>query len=197
MENAIKQAIEETYSDNTLTAVGTLGSVSSEKASMNRRTYSYLLLDEAAQSPEPETCCALDRMDDNAGVCFAGDYKQLPPFSRNQTVKEYTQLSMMERLSKLPGVFHVLLDTQYRMVEPIARWPSRFFYGSRLKTISRLCEVDEPPKGFAWPSVNTPMVFVHHIHSHETTGTSPYNTYEVELIEGLWNSIFRERLLSM
>ena len=91
---------------------------------------------------------------------------------------------MMERLSKQPGVFLVLLDTQYRMVEPIARWPSQFFYRSRLNTVPRLREVHEPPKGFAWPSANAPMAFLHHSHSHEAQGTSPYNTYEVELIKG-------------
>ena len=80
-KNNIKYAIMEAYSDEKSTAVGTLGSVSSHKASMNERTYSFLLLDEAAQSTEAETICALARMDLHAGVCFAGEYQQLPPFS--------------------------------------------------------------------------------------------------------------------
>ena len=132
-------------------AVGTLGSVSSEKYSMNQRHYSFCLFEEAAQSPEFESCCGLARLRFNASICLAGDYRQLPLCSRNENVKEYTQLSMMERLSKAPGVKHVLLTTQYRMVDDIARWPSRYFYESRLQTASTLCQRYDTPEGFCWP----------------------------------------------
>ena len=123
----VKNAIEDALSDNSTTTLVTLGSASSEKASMNTRSYRFFLLDEAAQAAEHESCCGLARVNNLGGVCLAGDHQQLPPFSRNEKVKEFTQLSMMERLHSL-GVTCVLLDTQYRMHEAIAGWPSQDFY---------------------------------------------------------------------
>ena len=177
----IREEIDAAYAKTPLTAVGTLGSVSSNKY---KRVYSFALLDEAAQSPEHETICALVRLALNAGVCFAGDYKQLPPFSRNHKVKEMVYLSMMERLSHIPGVKHVLLRIQYRMVEVIARWPSEFFYDSELQTDLALCRARAPPRGIYWPAWNAPMAFVHHETSHQKMGTSVQNEHEVMLIEG-------------
>ena len=99
-------------------------------------------------------------MDEFGCVCLTGDHKQLPPFSRNEKVKEHTQLSMMERLYSM-GITCVLLDTQYRMHEAIAAWPSKYFYKSKLLTASHLCNIEVLPEGIDWPTPKIPMVFVH------------------------------------
>ena len=91
---------------------------------------------------------------------------------------------MMERLSVIPGVKHVLLKTQYRMFEAIAQWPSEFFYDSKLQTDRWLCREHEPPGGFYWPSPKVPMAFVHHEHSQQSAGSSLQNENEAELCEG-------------
>ena len=127
---------------------------------MNTRSYSFFLLDEAAQAAEHESCCGLARVNNLGCVCLAGDHQQLPPFSRNEKVKEYTQLSMMERLHS-SGLTCVLLDTQYRMHEAIAAWPSQYFYKSKLQTAPHLCNIDVLPEGILWPAAKIPMVFVH------------------------------------
>ena len=121
-------------------------------------------------------------------VCLAGDHQQLPPFSRNEKVKEYTQLSMMERLHS-SGFTCVLLDTQYRMHEAIAAWPSQYFYKSKLQTAPHLCNIDVLPEGIPWPAAKIPMVFVHHDNSHEVVGTSCRNASEVDLIDGVLKNL--------
>jgi senataxin len=189
-KNQIQKELDAAYAETPLTAVGTLGSVSSKKYNMNKRVYAFALLDEAAQSPEHETICALVRLDLNAGVCFAGDYNQLPPFSRNHKVKFMVQLSMMERLSHIPDVKHVLLKIQYRMVEVIARWPSKFFYDSQLQTHLALQRERTPPKGFYWPGWPVPMAFVHHETDQEKVGTSVQNVHEVDIIEGSYEQSY-------
>ena len=66
---------------------------------------------------------------------LAGDHLQLPPtiLSNNPKVKAALGMSMMERLVKEDSSMVWMLDTQYRMAEPIMRWPSDTFYGGRLK----------------------------------------------------------------
>ena len=80
----IKNAIAEALSENATTTLATLGSVSTEKASMNTRSYSFLLLDEAGQAAEHETCCGLARVGVSGSVCLVGDHQQLPPYSHNE-----------------------------------------------------------------------------------------------------------------
>ena len=70
-------------------------------------------------------------------LVLAGDHLQLPPtvVSSDSKVKAVLGVSLMERLVKeFKGSSMVkMLDTQYRMAEPIMRWPSDTFYNGRLK----------------------------------------------------------------
>jgi superfamily I DNA and/or RNA helicase len=70
-------------------------------------------------------------------LVLAGDHLQLPPtvLSNNSKVKAVLGVSMMERLVKeFKGSSMVrMLDTQYRMAEPIMRWSSDTFYDGKLK----------------------------------------------------------------
>ena len=72
-------------------------------------------------------------------LCLTGDHRQLAPFPRNKKVRERTQLSLMERVSKMPGVAFTMLNIQYRMHFRIAAWPSSKFYRSKLQTAKTLC----------------------------------------------------------
>ena len=89
------------------------------------------------------------------------------------------------------GLDSVLLDTQYRMVLAIARWPSEEFYDSHLHTAARLEGPREPPKGFPWPNARLPICFVHHEGQQQSDDSSLYNRQEVEIVAGIVRDLLR------
>ena len=70
------------------------------------------------------------------------------------------QLSLLERLHAIAGMEPIMLETQYRMVEAIASWPSATFYQNRLLTATVLQGKIEGVRGFPWPE-QSPLAFVH------------------------------------
>ena len=196
----MKDAALASLRDWTKSTLSTLGIISSEKHEMDKQTYDFCLLDEAGQSPEAETICLIIRLAITGNLVLAGDHQQLPPFSRNNRIKEHTMLSLLERLFGL-HLTCVLLDTQYRMHPAIAAWPSFYFYENKLRTADHLCKVKELPKGIQWPNDQIPMVFIHHTGEHEMIGTSCRNKTEVGIIrrslEGIlaWNFDITEKIL--
>jgi superfamily I DNA and/or RNA helicase len=69
-------------------------------------------------------------------------------------------ISLFERMAKA-GVTAHMLDTQHRMHPAIAAFPSRFFYGGRLRTAQTLSSANRPaPPGFDWPNRFCPVAFV-------------------------------------
>ena len=59
------------------------------------------------------------------------------------------ETSLFERLIIAAKMDAEFLDTQYRMYPDIAAFPSKSFYGGKLKSGT---PVTECPKGFPWPS---------------------------------------------
>ena len=98
---------------------------------LERKRFSSLFIDEAAQAIEAACWIAISRAD---RVILAGDYCQLPPTIKcieaargglGRTLLEKVVLHKPETMS--------LLKIQYRMHEDIMRFPSRWFYHDELE----------------------------------------------------------------
>ena len=98
---------------------------------LERKRFSSLFIDEAAQAIEAACWIAISRAD---RVILAGDHCQLPPTIRcieaargglGRTLLEKVVLHKPETVS--------LLKIQYRMHEDIMRFPSRWFYHDELE----------------------------------------------------------------
>ena len=98
---------------------------------LERKRFSSLFIDEAAQAIEAACWIAISRAD---RVILAGDHCQLPPTIKcieaargglGRTLLEKVELHKPETVS--------LLKIQYRMHEDIMRFPSRWFYHDELE----------------------------------------------------------------
>ena len=98
---------------------------------LERKRFSSLFIDEAAQAIEAACWIAISRAD---RVILAGDHCQLPPTIKcieaargglGRTLLEKVVLHKPETVS--------LLKIQYRMHEDIMRFPSRWFYHDELE----------------------------------------------------------------
>lgn len=124
-----------------------------------------MVIDEATQATEPSSLVPLTK--GAQYVVLAGDQKQLPPTVLSQAAANAgLSETLFERLIAI-GFDYQLLDTQYRMHPEIMEFPSRSFYGGRLR-----CGVDVKdrpvPRGFPWPRAGVPMSFV------SVEGTIPF-----------------------
>jgi hypothetical protein len=124
-----------------------------------------LLVDEAAQALEPEIAIPFLR---NPSKCLlVGDPAQLPATLSSETARRHGHAtSLMERLMTLNDKGVSLLDTQYRMHQEIAHWPSAYFYANRLLTADYVT-TRELPSDF--PTHLKPYTFVD-VHEGEETG---------------------------
>ena len=97
---------------------------------MERRRFSTLFIDEAAQALEPACWAAILRAD---RVVMGGDHQQLPPTVKSMAAaKGGLADTLMQRLVKLWPQCVNLLTVQYRMNEDIMSFPSRWFYHGQL-----------------------------------------------------------------
>ncbi|MBW0434681.1 AAA family ATPase [Leptospira yasudae] len=105
--------------------------VASAKTVLEGRSFDFCVLDESSQALEPAAWIPILKSD---RVILAGDHKQLPPtlFSEKNSLELTLFEKAAERLETSGRVF--LLDTQYRMKDEIAAFPSREFYGNKLRS---------------------------------------------------------------
>ncbi len=98
---------------------------------MERRRFSTLFIDEAAQALEPACWAAILRAD---RMIMSGDHQQLPPTVKSLTAaKGGLAETLMQKVVKLWPQCVDLLTVQYRMNEEIMSFSSRWFYDGRLK----------------------------------------------------------------
>ena len=91
-----------------------------------------LVIDEASQATEPETLIPLGALPKWALVC--GDPRQLGSTVLSAAARAGgLGRSLLERLMVELEAPHLFLDTQYRMHPAISAFPSRRFYGGRLR----------------------------------------------------------------
>ena len=92
--------------------------------------YDVAVIDEAAQSTIPSVLIPASKA---KRVILAGDHKQLPPtiISPKARILERTAFEII--IETYPHV-STMLEVQYRMNETLAEFPSREFYGGRVRT---------------------------------------------------------------
>ncbi len=97
---------------------------------MERRRFSTLFIDEAAQALEPACWAAILKAD---RVVMGGDHQQLPPTVKSlAAAKGGLANTLMQKVVDLHPQCVTLLTTQYRMNEEIMSFPSYWFYHGRL-----------------------------------------------------------------
>ena len=93
-----------------------------------------LIIDEAGQMTIP---LAMMGMIKAKKVIFAGDHKQLPPIITSDEIPDYMQKSAFETLMTEGN--YTLLDTSFRMCEPLCEYVSDLFYDSKVKAQKQGC----------------------------------------------------------
>lgn len=97
---------------------------------MERRHFSTLFIDEAAQALEPACWAAILKAD---RVVFGGDHQQLPPTVKcPEAAHAGLDRTLMQQIVREKPECVTLLTTQYRMNKEIMGFSSQFFYGGRL-----------------------------------------------------------------
>lgn len=128
---------------------------------LEKKTFSTVFIDEAAQSPEPACWIPIVKAD---RVVLAGDPYQLPPTVKSQeAAREGLAITLMEKaIDKLPT--H-LLNKQYRMNQHIMAFSNLWFYQGRLQAHEDVADWslgDEPvvefidTAGLGWEEVQNP-----------------------------------------
>ena len=97
---------------------------------MDRRRFSTLFIDEAAQAMEPACWAAILRAD---RVVMGGDHQQLPPTVKSlEASRGGLADTLMQKVAALHPQCVSMLTTQYRMNEAIMAFSSRWFYHGQL-----------------------------------------------------------------
>ena len=111
-----------------------------------------LIIDEAGQMTIP---LAMMGMIKAKKVILAGDHKQLPPIITSEKVPDYMQKSAFETL--MTDDNYTLLDTSFRMCEPLCEYVSDLFYNSKVKAKKQGCgdmvKCDDPLYSFDKPVI--------------------------------------------
>ena len=100
-----------------------------------------LIVDEAGQMTIPLALMGIIKA---KKVIFAGDHKQLPPIISSDEIREEMKQSAFQRLISENNC--TMLDTSFRMCEPICKFVSDLFYDGKLKSmksghgIALICE---------------------------------------------------------
>lgn len=98
---------------------------------LERKRFSSLFIDEAAQAIEAACWIAIAKAD---RVILAGDHCQLPPTIKClEAAREGLGTTLLEKVVVRKPEVVSLLEVQYRMHEDIMRFPSRWFYQDRLQ----------------------------------------------------------------
>lgn len=155
---------------------------------LENRSFDYAILDEGSQAIEPASWLPILKAEK---VVIAGDPFQLPPtvLSEDPLLK----ISLMERLlSAFPEKDRVfLLDTQYRMTDPIQEFPNRTFYEGQLKS-----GLPESERNFVVPEISplfgSSLVFLDSSgtdSAEETFEGSLGNPWEADFVFGILKRI--------
>ena len=139
---------------------------------MERRRFSTLFVDEAAQALEPACWAAMLRAD---RVVMSGDHQQLPPTVKSMAAaKGGLADTMMQKVVALWPRAVSLLTVQYRMNEDIMAFPSRWFYHNRLQAAPEAADRLVSP-------LDTPLMWLDTSSSPTTSPTGERN--DVQLAE--------------
>ena len=118
---------------------------------MERRRFSTLFIDEAAQALEPACWAAILRAD---RVVMSGDHQQLPPTVKSlEAVRGGLADTLMQKVVSLHPQCVTLLTVQYRMNEDIMTFSSRWFYNGLLQAAPEVAHRQISP-------LDTPLTWI-------------------------------------
>lgn len=105
---------------------------------LERRRFSTLFIDEAAQALEPACWAAIIKAD---RVILCGDHQQLPPTVKcMEAARGGLGQTLMQHVVQGKPHCVTLLTTQYRMHRDIMEFPSRWFYHGALKAAPEVAD---------------------------------------------------------
>lgn len=105
--------------------------VGSNHYAIRNRNFHTIVIDEAGQALEP--ACWIPVLKAKK-VVFAGDHCQLSPtIKSNAAARDGLSTTLFEKCVALHPESVILLEEQYRMHETIMGYPSKVFYGGKLK----------------------------------------------------------------
>ena len=136
-----------------------------------------LIIDEAGQMTIP---LAMMGMIKAKKVILAGDHKQLPPIISSEEIPDYMRKSAFETLMTEGN--YTLLDTSFRMCEPLCEYVSDLFYDSKVKAKKQGCgdmvKCDDPLYSFDKP------VIIHQVDDDGCQASDKEAEYIVNTIVG-------------
>ena len=144
---------------------------------LERRRFSTLFIDEAAQALEPACWAAILKAD---RVIFSGDHCQLPPTVKcPEAAHGGLSHTLMQRIAHNHPECLTLLTTQYRMHRDIMAFPSRWFYHNRLTAAPQVADRQISP-------LDTPLTWFDtsqcHFSEKESRTLSRTNSEEARLL---------------
>jgi DNA polymerase alpha-associated DNA helicase A len=125
------------------------------------RQFPLVVVDEAAQCSNAEALVPLSRVSKDGQLVLIGDHNQLAPIVKVPSPQDPFP-SLFARLVETfaeSGAFFLpmtLLDTQYRMNQLLAEWPSSEFYKSKLSTATNSASFSPECSDFPWPLAANP-----------------------------------------
>lgn len=134
---------------------------------MERRHFSTLFIDEAAQALEPACWAAILKAD---RVVMSGDHQQLPPTVKSlEAAKGGLADTLMQKVVALHPGCVTLLTMQYRMNEDIMNFPSHWFYHGRLQAAPEAAHRQVSP-------LDTPLTWIDTSEETEVVEISEHRT---------------------
>ena len=125
--------------------------IGSAYAILDRRRFSTLFIDEAAQALEPACWAAIRKCD---RVVMGGDHCQLPPTVKSpEALRGGLDRTLMQRVVQAHPRCVTQLDIQYRMHRDIMAFPSRWFYHGRLQAAPAVADRQVTP-------LDTPLMWI-------------------------------------
>lgn len=129
-------------------------------------SYDVAIIDEATQATIPSVLIPINRA---KRFVLAGDHKQLPPTILSGRAKELSKTLFEGLIERYPQKSE-MLTVQYRMNERLMEFPSREFYGGKVKadesvrgiTLSDL-GIESPEFDYSWDKILEPgnvLVFI-------------------------------------
>ena len=150
---------------------------------LKNNSFSYVLIDEAAQALEAETLLPMIHLAQM--VVLIGDDKQLGPVVHSQDARQKgLGMSLFERIHLLykGEPFITLLNEQYTMNEKLYEFPNRYFYENKMISKRKILPDENVMSNLPFPNKDFPSIFIHVSGGEKIENKSFYNIKEIDSI---------------
>ncbi|BFU24191.1 regulator of nonsense transcripts putative [Entamoeba histolytica] len=195
-ENRYINKFISTYFDDILSGIRCVCSTLSLCTSsiMLKQKFFASIVDEAAQSLEPETLAGIINV---RKAVLIGDIQQLQPTCLSTEAREAGfQKSMFERFMANTQIKRTMLKTQYRMHPAISEFSNKMFYSSKLENgVSSKDRFDNRIINF-FPDYTNPIMFINcdGTEQYGSSGTSYNNAGEVQIIQEVVEKFLKNKI---